>query len=185
MSPNRSMFSAEYRSASCRAFDLLPESERLELLKSDDPLVRAGAAHSFFNEELKPKVRAALFDLARLDGEASVRARAWESLADATTEGPIRAAMAAVLNDPSKPEVERGGAAVGLYGVADHEDIRPGIEALYRDGGRARAKALEAMWRSLWPEYARFFPDHLDDIRSGDCARGAARRGVFRADSAC
>ena len=29
----------------------------------------------------------------------------------------------------------------------------------------ARAKALEAMWRSLWQPYARFFPEHLDDTK--------------------
>ncbi len=154
---------AEYPERELPAFDLLPESERLELLKSEDALTRAGAAHSFFNDELKAKARAALFESARSDAEASVRARAWESLADATTESAIRTAMIAVLNDASKPEVERGGAAVGLYGIADQDDVRPGIEALYEMGGRARAKALEAMWRSLWPEYAKYFPGHLED----------------------
>jgi hypothetical protein len=154
---------AEYPERELPAFDLLPEPERLELLKSDDALTRAGAAHSFFNDELNAKARAALFDVARADAEAPVRARAWESLADASAEASIRTAMIAVLNDASKTEVERGGAAVGLYGIADQDDVRPGIELLYQMGGRARAKALEAMWRSLWPEYAKYFPDHLDD----------------------
>ena len=154
---------AEYPERELPSFDLLPERERLDLLKSDDALTRAGAAHSFFNDELDAKARTALFEVAHSDAEPSVRARAWESLADATTERPIREAMIAVLNDESKPEVERGGAAVGLYGAADQDDVRPGIEALYKLGGRARAKALEAMWRSLWPEYAKYFPDHLDD----------------------
>ena len=30
-------------------------------------------------------------------------------------------------------------------------------------GGPARVKALEAMWRSLWEPYAKYFPPHLDE----------------------
>ncbi len=153
---------ADYPERELPAFDLLTEAERLEMLHSDDPQVRAGAAHSFFNAELNPGAKAALLELAKSDSEPGVRARAWESLADATNESVIREAMTAVLNNESRPVEERGGAAVGLYGVADREEVRRGIEALYHmEGGRA--KALEAMWRSLWPEYAKFFSAHLDD----------------------
>jgi hypothetical protein len=152
----------DYPERELPAFDLLTEAERLEMLRSDDPLVRAGAAHSFFNAELNPGAKAALFELAKSDPEPAVRARAWEALADATNESAIREAMSAVLNDDSRPVEERGGAAVGLYGVADRDEVRHGIEALYQIPA-ARAKALEAMWRSLWPEYAKFFPAHLDD----------------------
>jgi len=152
----------EYPERELPVFDLLSEPERLAMLKSEDPLIRAGAAHSFFNTELEAGPRAALLELAQSDPEAAVRARAWESLADATTDPAIRDAMIAVLNDESRPVEERGGAAVGLYGVADREDVRPGIEALYNvEGGRV--KALEAMWRSLYPQYAKFFPAHIED----------------------
>ncbi|MBZ5606412.1 MAG: SEC-C domain-containing protein [Acidobacteriia bacterium] len=71
--------------------------------------------------------------------------------------------MIAVLTDPSRPVEERGGAAVGLYGVGDRDDVRAGFEALYDAGGHARAKALEAMWRSLWQPYSKYFPPHLED----------------------
>ena len=71
--------------------------------------------------------------------------------------------MIAVLNDETRPVEERGGAAVGLYAVADQDEARRGIEALYHAGGPTRAKALEAMWRSLWQPYAKFFPEHLKD----------------------
>ncbi len=152
----------EYPERDLPTFDLLPEPERLEMLNNSDALIRAGAAHSFFNAELNAKSRAALLELAKSDPEAAVRARAWESLADATTESAIREAMTAVLSDESRPVEERGGAAVGLYGVADRDEVWRGIEALYQIPA-GRAKALEAMWRSLWPEYARFFPAHLDD----------------------
>jgi SEC-C motif-containing protein len=70
--------------------------------------------------------------------------------------------MIAVLADPARPVEERGGAAVGLHAVADRDDVRPGLEALYEEGGKGRVRALEAMWRSLWQPYAKFFGRHLD-----------------------
>ncbi len=171
---------AEYTEREVPAFDVLPESERLELLKSEDTATRAGAAHSFFNAELNAASKTALFDLAKSDTEAVVRAKAWESLADVTTEAAIRDAMIAVLNDESRPVEERGGAAVGLYGVADRDDVRKGIEALYESGGYGRAKALEAMWRSLWEPYSKYFPPHLED-KDPSIVREALRgAGYFR-----
>jgi len=160
----------EYPERALPAFDLLTEAERLEMLGSADAKVRAGAAYSFFNATLNAKSRAALVERAKSDEDAAVRARAWESLADATSDsndsnedGAIREAMIAVMNDAARPMEERGGAAVGLYAVGDRDDVRPGIEALYETGGAARAKALEAMWRSLWNGYAKYFAPHLDD----------------------
>ncbi|HLX46318.1 MAG TPA: SEC-C metal-binding domain-containing protein [Bryobacteraceae bacterium] len=154
---------ADYRERELPIFDVLPEAERLELLRSDDALVRAGAAHSFFNSELNVKSRAALLEVAKSDADALARGKAWESLADATEDAAVRDAMVAVLNDAARPIEERGGAAVGLYGVGDRDEVRRAIEALYAEGGPARVKALEAMWRSLWEPYAKFFPGHLEE----------------------
>ena len=54
------------------------------------------------------------------------------------------------------------------------------IEALYAEGGPARVKALEAMWRSLWEPYAKFFPPHLDE-KDPKIVREALRgAGYFR-----
>ncbi|HML17896.1 MAG TPA: SEC-C metal-binding domain-containing protein [Bryobacteraceae bacterium] len=171
---------AEYPEYEPPVFDLLTERERLDLLRSEEPRTRAGAAHSLFNAELSPKARAALFESAQSDADPIVRAKSWEALADATAEAAVRDAMIAALNDPARSIDERGGAAVGLYGVADRDDVRQGIEALYEMGGQARAKALEAMWRSLWPPYAKYFPRHLEetDVRIlREALRGA---GYFR-----
>jgi hypothetical protein len=154
---------AEYPERDIPALEVLTEAERLTLLSSSDAETRAAAASSFFNIDLDPKERAALLALAKSDPEPKVRGRAWASLADATDDAAIRNAMLAVLNDSSREVVERGGAAVGLYRVADRDDARAGIEGLYEAGGAARAKAMEAMWRSLWKPYAKFFPPHLDD----------------------
>ena len=161
---------AEYPARELPPFEVLDQAERIEMLASPESDVRAGAAHTFFNQDLDQPARKALYRLATGDPDDKVRGEAWSSLGDATagetTEtARIRDAMIAVLNDESKSIEERGGAAVGLYGVADRNDVRNGIEALYAHGGKARVKALEAMWRSLWQPYAKFFPDHLDDTQ--------------------
>ena len=171
---------AEYLEHELPPFDLLPDEERLGMLTSEDSEVRGGAAHSFFNQELNPKSRAALLELAKSDPDAEVRGRAWESLADVTDDDSIRDAMIAVLTDGTKDVAERGGAAVGLYGVADKETVRRGIEALYELGGAARVKALEAMWRSLWEPYAKFFPNHLDDSDPAILRQALRGAGYFQ-----
>lgn len=136
------------------------------MLRDPQPDVRAAAAHTFFNQDLDKPTRDALFAVASADSDDKVRGQAWASLGDAATESaPIRDALIATLNDESKSVDERGGAAIGLYAVADRPDVRKGLEALYAQGGAARIKALEAMWRSLWEPYAKFFPEHLDDTK--------------------
>jgi hypothetical protein len=180
----------EYPKKSLPPYDVLDESERLALLTSDDADVRAGAAHSFFNQELSAKARGTLLDRAHADEDASARGEAWASLGDAVGEEnaesvKIRDEMIAVLGDASRAVEERGGAAVGLHAVADRDDVRKGLEALYAEGGKGRVKALDAMWRSLWQPYAKFFGPHLDtsDPANKDVAllRQALRgAGYFR-----
>ena len=176
---------AEYPERELPQFEVLSQTERIGMLASPEAEIRAGAAHSFFNQTLDQWAREALLSLARSDPETNVRAEAWAALGDATETAAIRDAMIAVLNDPAKPVDERCGAAVGLYAVADRDDVRPGIEALYALGGKPRIKALEAMWRSLWEPYAKYFPEHLDDSQPGnkdvDLLRHALRgAGYFR-----
>ena len=172
---------ADYPERELPAFDVLSEPERMQLLASPDAATRAGAAHSFFNHELDPKERAALFQLAQSDPDAKVRGRAWESLADATEDAAIRDAMLAAVTDTSRELAERGGAAVGLYAVADREDVSQALEALYQeDGVVARAKALESMWRSLWKPYARFFPQHLEDANKEIVRQALRGAGYFQ-----
>jgi len=172
---------AEYPARQLPAFEVLSESERMHLIESPDPEIRAAAAHSFFNQELDPKTRIALFRLAQSDPDAKARARAWESLADATEDAEIRNAMLAILTDASRDIVERGGAAVGLYAVADRDDVSQALQAFYEeDGVVARAKALESMWRSLWKPYARFFPQHLEDPNKEILRQAIRGAGYFQ-----
>jgi hypothetical protein len=171
----------EYPKRQLPAFEVLSESERLQLFDSPDAEIRAAAAHSFFNQELDPKTRATLLRMAQSDPDAKVRGRAWESLADATEDAAIRNAMLAVLTDTSQNIDERGGAAVGLYAVADRDDVNQSLIALYEeDGVVARAKALESMWRSLWKPYARFFPQHLDDANKEVLRQAIRGAGYFQ-----
>jgi hypothetical protein len=158
---------AQYPERALPEFDVLTELERLDLLASPEADIRAGSAESLFNSEVSPAARRALLDLAKSDPSAEVRGNAWAAVADATDDDAVRDAMLAVLRDTSKPLEERGGAAVGLYAVADRDDVQEALEALYVEGespekSLARAKALEAMWRSLWKPYAKYFPGNLD-----------------------
>jgi hypothetical protein len=171
----------EYPKTELPAFDLLPDSERIEMLGSNDALIRAGAAHSFFNEDLGPETRDKLLAMARADPDLKVRVQAWESLSGASEQAPIQNALIATLSDESKPVEERGAAAVGLYAFADKDEARRGIEALYELGGHGRAKALEAMWRSLWEPYAKYFAPHLEETEEISILRQALRgAGYFR-----
>jgi hypothetical protein len=172
---------AEYPARELPAFEVLSEPERMQLIESPDADTRAAAAYSFFNQELDPKTRATLFRLAQSDPDAKVRARAWESLADATEDTAIRGAMLAILTDASRDIIERGGAAVGLYAVADKDDVNQALQALYEeDGVVARAKALESMWRSLWKPFARFFPQHLEDPNKEILRQAIRGTGYFQ-----
>jgi len=177
--------SAEYPERELPPFDVLDEAERIAMLVSPEADVRAGAAYSFFNQPVNPKPRAALLALAQSDPEPAVRGEAWAALGDAVGDESresmtLRDAMVAVLNDSSKPEAERGGAAVGLYSVADRDDVRTGVEALYEMGGKARIKALETMWRSLWQPYAKYFAPHLDETDPAILRHALRGAGYFR-----
>ncbi len=130
------------------AFDLLPEAERLEML---GPRIRkfAPARRTASSTRAEREVEGGVAGTREVGSDATVRARAWEALADVAEDRCDPDAMIAVLNDPSREIEERGGAAVGLYAWPIATTSRAGSRALYEMGGKARVKALEAMWRSL------------------------------------
>ena len=143
--------------------DLLTEDERLELLQtasSDE--IRAAAAGSFFNLELTFEGRNILLNNAKTDSSPFVRAQAWEALMNSTEELEVITAMLAALRSSDLPVEERGGLMVGLAPEADRNEIRDAILALYETEA-GRAKALEAMWRSMHPTFRDYFAKHLED----------------------
>jgi hypothetical protein len=66
------------------------------------------------------------------------------------------------LSAPAASIVERQGALVALASDADNPPIHKWLVEFY-ENPETRAKALEAMWRSLDTRYAAHFPKHLDD----------------------
>jgi HEAT repeat protein len=143
--------------------DLLAEEERLELLDDPRPEIRAEAAHSFFNQHPEPKVVAKLLHLAKSDASEPVRARAWESLVDATEKPEVLDTMLGCLRDPLTPPAERASVLVGLSTEADRNEVRIAMDQLYDGCPEVRAKVLEAMWRSLHPAFRDRFAAHLND----------------------
>jgi hypothetical protein len=142
--------------------DLLSESARIEFLEHPCGSVRAEAAHSFFNKAIDSTVSAKLLNLAKSDPEVAVRSRAWESLSEETERPEVLKAMLGAMRDSSLPAQERASVLVGLSLEADRNEVRAAMEELY-EHREARAKALEAMWRSVHPSFRERFVPNLDD----------------------
>ena len=142
--------------------DLLDDDERMGLLEHSVESIRAAAANSFFNRRLNEEQRRKLLDVAKRDESPVVRGRAWETLMDSTEEPEVIQAMLATLRKPEIPIGERGGLLVGLAAEADRNEVRAAISSLY-EIPEGRAKALEAMWRSVHPAFRGFFAPHLGD----------------------
>jgi HEAT repeat protein len=152
----------EYPERELLPVELLDEKERIELLGHPSPEVRAKAVESFFNQELAPEVKQKLLELGKSDADAAVRARVWETLMDATDNPQVVEAMLRVIRNPDAPLEERCGAVIGLALEADRNEVRQAMLDLYALEA-SRAKALEAMWRSIHPAFRDYFPKHLSD----------------------
>jgi len=142
--------------------DLLDEDERGELLTHPVASIRAAAAYSFFNRQPDATQRKQLLTMAQEDESAEVRARCWEALLDATEETGVLDAMLRALRNPQLAVEEKGGLLVGMAAEADRAEVRQAIVDLYAIP-EGRAKALEAMWRSVHPAFRDYFAKHLND----------------------
>jgi HEAT repeat protein len=143
-------------------FDILDEEELLALLESPEPDYRRAVVEEFGLKAPNSRVRARLLEVAKADPEPLVRARAWESLGGLEDADDIRRAMRERLLDESAPDEERAGALVGLALGPDDEAVDRMMLEFYQRPAQ-RAKALEAMRRSLDRRYEPYFPPHLDD----------------------
>ncbi|HZS54823.1 MAG TPA: hypothetical protein VFA65_10500 [Bryobacteraceae bacterium] len=142
--------------------ELLGEETRSELLDHPTASVRAAAAASFFNREVKGQQSKKFLELAQHDESAQVRARAWEALMGSTENIEVIDAMLAAMRRGDLDVEERGGLMVGLASEADRNDVRQAMLDLYRVPA-GRAKAMEAMWRSVHPSFRDNFAKHLGD----------------------
>jgi len=152
----------EYPEKSGPHFELLNEKDRLSMLGSDSAEVRAEAAESFVNRDLDDVSRKRLFEMAKADPDAAVRANAWEAMSGELENSHIRDTMFERLSNRETPIEERCGALIGLAQQVGQPEIRTFAEEFYQIK-ECRAKALEAMWRSLDRSFAEYFPQHLDD----------------------
>lgn len=143
-------------------FSVMTEEERLSLLVSGPEEERAAAAYSFFNEEASEEAFAKLLEAAREDESPRVRGRAWEAVGSLTDQAVLAGELAGRAKDPAVPLEERAGALVGWASREDGGAFDQAAKELYGIP-EARAKALEAMWRSLDRSYADYFVRHLDD----------------------
>ncbi len=142
--------------------EILPDDARVEFLSHPVASVRAEAAHSFFNKELDSVLSSKLVALAKSDPDITVRSSAWESLADATDRTEVVEAMLTALRDAATPIQERASVLIGLSAEVDRNEVRAALEKIY-DNREVRAKALEAMWRSVHPTFRDRFAPNLDD----------------------
>ncbi|MCU0245813.1 MAG: hypothetical protein MUC42_04525 [Bryobacter sp.] len=160
-------------------WDVLPEDERAALLDSPDPAIRKSAADTFYHEEKEDATVKRILEHARTDPDPAVRGACWESLDIEFENDVILAAATERLRNPETPAAELGGVCVAFAFLALNDEAPkefvPAILRLYDMPG-GRAKALEAMWRSLDPEFAVYFPKHLED--SDVAVRKQAIRGI-------
>ena len=150
---------AEYPERELPAFEVLGRggADRNARFRRCGRPRRRGA--QFFNQDLRSQGCATLCSHWHSRSRREGSRASWASLARRRDENlrAIRDAMIAMLNDDvtkHRRARRRGGRSVrgGRSGRRTQ-----GLEALYEEGGKARVKALEAMWRSLWQPYARFF----------------------------
>ena len=143
--------------------DSLDEDERLKLVKTAPyEGTRAAAAASFFNCELSEGQITSLLHAAQTDSSSAVRARAWEALMHVTENTGVVTAMLEALRNGETTLEERAGLVVGLAPEADRNEVKDAIVSLYQDTAY-RAKALEAMWRSMRPGFQDYFAPHIAD----------------------
>ena len=152
---------AQYPAEADPDLSALPEDEREEFLLCDSAEFRAMVAASYVGEELTDRRRQQFLDLGSSDPDARVRGLCWEALREQTDQPLIRQALAARLPLATDP-VERAALANALAYHVEIEGVADAIEAAYAEPAH-RAKALEAMWRSLDRRWSDRPARHLDD----------------------
>ncbi len=178
---------AEYPERELPSFDVLTgarTSRFARVRRTHD--VRAGAAHSFFNADLNPKARAALFEV----GADPIRTPSVRGASlgvagrrDHRTS-PIREAMLAILNDDPRPtggRARRRGRGALRRRRSGRCSARASKRSTKMGGPRAREGARSHV--ALAVEAVRqVFPAASGRHRSGDsCAKRLRGAGYFRA----
>ncbi len=157
----------------------LPEKEREEFLVSESAEFRLMAAASYLGEELSDRRRQQFLALGKSDPDARVRGAAWEALREETGNAGVLTALTARLKVAGDAH-ERACIANALASHIDEiEGLAEAIEAAY-GAPEHRAKALEAMWRSLDRRWVDRPPLHLDDPNVELRRQAILATGYFR-----
>lgn len=161
--PHPSVF---YDEIALPEFEDFEDEELLELFSCDDADLRAGAAGEFFQREYGPDVRDRLIALTN-DPDSKVRSAALMALAEAAEEESVMELLLARLADADRPAEERAAAAVGLHtempGILEGKpEVRQALLDLAANPP-TRARAIEAMWRSLDRSFGDLVASHLED----------------------
>ena len=151
----------EYPAEAHPDLSALPEAEREEFLLSDSAEFRLMAIASYFGEDVTDRRRQQFMEMGASDPDPAVRGLAWEVLREDTDKASILKAMIARL-EVAKDPIERAGLASALAYHLDIPGVAEAIEAAYAEPA-LRARALEAMWRSLDRRWVDRPPRHLDD----------------------
>jgi hypothetical protein len=142
----------------------LPESERVEYLRSGAPIHRIWAARSFIEDDYSEDAMEALLATAASAPETDLRAACWQALGSVVGEDRVAKAMLARMrNGEEVPLLEQASLSAALAPQhGDDKMVRAAIDRSYATP-ETRALALEAMWPTLDTNYAKFFERHLDD----------------------
>ena len=141
----------------------LPVPNRVEFLTSNDVNYRLAAAASFIDTDLDRATAEPLLTCARGDEHPMVRGLAWQALEScAKDDKALRKEMAERLADVGTDYDERGGIAVALASHMAEPGIRAAIEQLHWVP-EARARALEAMWRSFDKTFESYVIPYIED----------------------
>ncbi len=158
------------------AFD---NAELLEFLKSPLGEYRAKAVKMLTFEEMPPDIVQTVFEVARQDPDAYVRAAAWEGLEGVHEPAEIEEALRVKLTDEAASPQERGAAMVALaHEVEGNEAVRRLIDAFYKDPA-TRVSAVKAMWHSGDRHYEKNIVQALDDADLEVRRQAVTAVGIF------
>ena len=140
-------------------FDQIKPAEALEFLAVEDPEYRARAAASFLDEDYPDEIRDRLLALAQSETSPLVRGAACRSLGERVEEPEVRAYLLGRLREASE-EDELEGLLVGLAGASQLPEVHAAVVSAWSKPA-LRAAAVETMWRSLDPRFAKYFEEAL------------------------
>jgi HEAT repeat protein len=160
-------------------FSVLPDDELIEFLDSPVPDYRADALNMLAFDGLAAEYVPRVLEIARTDVEVSVRAEAWQALANSLDQPGVEPALRAVASDASKPIAERAGALIGL---ADRVAGDPGLHAATLEFFKVpgvRSAAVRTMWQSGDRSFASSIPAALKDEDTAVRREAVAAVGWF------